>query len=265
MQIQEYVKPSDLEQAYALLTAGKTNRIIGGCTFLRKTNVRIKTAIDLEACGLDYIRQEGDTLTIGAYTSLRTVETSPLLEEIFGSVFRDVTEHLIGVQLRNMITLGAHAYSRYGFSDINTLLLALDAKIRLYHEGVVSYADFMAREHLEKDILVEVILSAKPCKAKVQMMRKSYSDYSIFCLAMMRDADGWRIAAGVRPGRAKLAVKTMAHLNANQITPDQGSALGQMAADELTFGTNYRGSAAYRKALCTTFVKRGVEELADEN
>jgi CO/xanthine dehydrogenase FAD-binding subunit len=34
---------------------------------------------------------------------------------------------------------------------------------------------------------------------------------------------------------------------------------GAAAAEELTFGDNTRGSAAYRKALCKTLVKRAIE------
>ena len=33
MQIREYQKPATLDEAYALLVKGKTNRILGGCTF----------------------------------------------------------------------------------------------------------------------------------------------------------------------------------------------------------------------------------------
>ena len=65
MQIREYQKPATLDEAYALLVKGKTNRILGGCTFLKRTNVKIGTAIDLSACGLDYIRETEEAVMIG--------------------------------------------------------------------------------------------------------------------------------------------------------------------------------------------------------
>ena len=88
MQIREYQKPATLDEAYALLVKGKTNRILGGCTFLKRTNVKIGTAIDLSACGLDYIRETEEAVMIGAYTSLRDIETSAVILENFGPALR---------------------------------------------------------------------------------------------------------------------------------------------------------------------------------
>ena len=118
MQIREYQKPATLDEAYALLVKGKTNRILGGCTFLKRTNVKIGTAIDLSACGLDYIRETEEAVMIGAYTSLRDIETSAVILENFGPALREVLEHLIGVQLRNVITIGAHVASRFGQESV---------------------------------------------------------------------------------------------------------------------------------------------------
>ena len=71
MQIREYQKPATLDEAYALLVKGKTNRILGGCTFLKRTNVKIGTAIDLSACGLDYIRETEEAVMIGLLAGYR--------------------------------------------------------------------------------------------------------------------------------------------------------------------------------------------------
>ena len=209
MQIREYQKPATLDEAYALLVKGKTNRILGGCTFLKRTNVKIGTAIDLSACGLDYIRETEEAVMIGAYTSLRDIETSAVILENFGPALREVLEHLIGVQLRNVITIGAHVASRFGFSDIIPTLLAMNASLRFYRGGVKSLWAYMNEDAPERDILLEIVLPKEGRRTKVQMMRLSYNDYSIFCLAASRVKENWIIAAGVFPGRAKLAEKTM--------------------------------------------------------
>lgn len=265
MQIREYRKPATLEEAYALLTKGKTNRILGGCTFLKRTNVKIGTAIDLADCGLSYIRETANTVAIGAYTSLRQIETSEVLLREFGTVLREPLEHLIGVQLRNAITIGAHVASRFGFSDIIPTLLALNASVRFYHGGVKSLWDYMREDVPEKDILVEVLLPKEGRRAKVQMMRLSYNDYSVFCLAMSRAGENWIVSAGVFPGRAKLAERTMAEMNAGHVTGADASVLAEHIASEYHFGSNYRGTAEYRKELCRVFARRAIEELADEN
>lgn len=265
MQIREYRKPATLEEAYALLTKGKTNRILGGCTFLKRTNIKIGTAIDLADCGLSYIRETEDMIAIGAYTSLREIETSEVLLREFGTVLREPLEHLIGVQLRNAITIGAHVASRFGFSDIIPTLLALNASVRFYHGGVKSLWDYMREDVPEKDILVEVLLPKEGRRAKVQMMRLSYNDYSVFCLAMSRAGENWIVSAGVFPGRAKLAERTMAEMNAGHVTGADASILAEHIVSEYRFGSNYRGTAEYRRELCRVFARRAIEELADEN
>lgn len=265
MQVQEYVKPASLDEAYELLKKAKTNHIIGGCTFLRKINRKVKTAIDLSDCGLDYIIEEEDCVRIGAYTSLHTIETSPVVLENFGTMLAEAMEHLIGVQLRNMITIGGHMYSRFGFSDINTVMLALNAKIRLYQGGIVEYKDFMQLVRPEKDIMVEVILPKEQRRGKVQMMRTSYNDYSIFCLAVSRSGNDWLISAGVLPGRPKLVTGVMDYLKETPITKKDADRVADMVVSQLHFGSNYRGSAEYRRSLCQVFAKRAIKELADED
>lgn len=264
MQIREYVRPVNLEEAYALLMRGKANRILGGCTFLKRTNLKIGTAIDLGRCGLDYIRlsQDKTQVEIGAYTSLREVETSALLRDLFGDMLSEALRHLIGVQLRNLITLGAHVASRFGFSDMIPVLLALNARVRFYHSGEKTLESYLEEERPEKDILVEIIIPLEGQRGKVQMMRLSYNDYSIFCLAVSRGKVGWRVAGGNFPGRAKLAHETMRQLNKSDRPGEAAAVLADLAAEEFHFGSNYRGSAEYRKELCRVFARRAIEELS---
>ena len=266
VEIREYVKATDLDSAYALLQKSKTNLILGGCTFLKRTRKRVGTAIDLKDCGLSYIRETDTQVEIGAYTSLRELETSPLILERFGNAFQQAVEHLIGVQLRDAITIGGHVYSRFGFSDIIPTLLALNARIRFYHEGEKSLWEYLQQEKRSRDILVEIILPKEGRRSVVQMMRSSYNDYSIFCLAVSRsEAGNWIVAGGVFPGRAKLALETMEEMNRSAVTRDQAQKLAQKIADGFTFGDNYRGSGAYRKQLCRVFARRAIEELANED
>lgn len=261
MEIREYAKPENLEQAYELLCKNRSNRLLGGCTFLNRTHLRINVAIDLAACGLDYIREDEAGVAIGAYTSLRAVETSPIVRQNFGEMLSQPLEHLVGVQLRNAITIGAHVASRFGFSDLIPTLLALHASVRFYHGGVKTLWAYMQEKKLEKDILVEILLPKEKRRGLVQMMRRSYSDYSIFCLAMSRAGTDWIIAGGIFPGRAKLAEKTMAKLRAGPVDPRDARDLAAQITAEYRFGSNYRGSADYRRALCQVFARRGIEVL----
>lgn len=264
MEIKEYRRAASLDEAYALLSKSPQNCVLGGCTFLRKTQRAVNLAIDLTDLGLRYICETGDEVRIGAYTTLRDMELSPVIPAAFGTVFHEAFRHLIGVQLRTHITIGAHVYARFGFSDLIPVLLSLNTRVRLYRGGEMPLNDFLlaGAKDVKGDILIELIVPKEGRAAKVQMMRSSYNDYSILCLAVSRVGDDWIIASGARPSRAALAPETMAALRHTPPTPETIPALAQSVADEFRFGTNLRGSAEYRRALCAVFARRALEELS---
>ncbi|MDR3146605.1 MAG: FAD binding domain-containing protein [Treponema sp.] len=263
MKIREYRRAASLEEAWALLGESKDNCVLGGGVFLHKTSRQINIAVDLVDCGLCYIRETDADVLIGAYTCLRDIETSPLIRREFGSAFTEVLRHLIGVQLRNHITIGAHVYARFGFSDIIPVLLALNAGICLFRHGGMTLKDFMRAEArtFKGDILTEIRIPKEGRKTKVQMMRNSYADYSILCLAVSRSGGDWIVVAGARPGGAAFAEGAMSRLRSAPVSAEAIPALAEEIAGEFRFGDNFRASAEYRKELCLVFARRALEEL----
>jgi CO/xanthine dehydrogenase FAD-binding subunit len=275
VEIKEYRRAGSLEEAWELLQKSRHNRLLGGCTFLRRTRLVIQTGVDLMDLGLEYIRETGEDIRVGACTSLRDMETSAILRREFNGAFTLLLKHFIGVQLRSHITIGAHVYSRFGFSDIIPVLMALHARVRLYRGGELSLEDFMSKpdKDIRADILTEIILPKEKRRVSFRMMRTSFNDYSLLCLAMSRrDGAGhgeWIIAAGVRPGRAVLAETAMARLEdpALEETIQSGGGDDLLAdtasgiAMECNFGSNIRASGEYRRELCTVFARRIIREL----
>ena len=70
-----YVKPKDLEEAFAL-NAGKSAVIAGGFCFLRLQQKNIGTLLDLKELLSDQIEETGDGFRIGAMVSLRQIYQS---------------------------------------------------------------------------------------------------------------------------------------------------------------------------------------------
>lgn len=264
MNIREYARPATLDEAYELIKKGRANRLIGGCTFLKRTKLNIKTAVDLMDCGLDYITEDNEAVHIGAYASLHEVETSQAVRQAAGSMLEEAMSHLIGVQLRNQIRIGAHVASRYGFSDIIPTLLALNARVCFFKGGEKTLWAYMQEKITPKtprDILTEIILPKENRRGKTQMMRLSYADYSIFCMSVSRAENGWILAGGNFPGPARLAEEVMAEMNQPGAFIGDPDYWAQKTADSFTFGSNWRGSAEYRRELCRIFTGRAIEEL----
>lgn len=132
--IKNYLRPKTPQEAYDLVQK-RSNVILGGMLWLKMQNRRVDTAIDLQDLGLSYIRQEEDGVHIGAMTSLRTLETSPILNDLTQGAAAEAVKPIVGVQFRNCATVGGSLYGRFGFSDVLTLFLAWDAQVVLYGAG----------------------------------------------------------------------------------------------------------------------------------
>lgn len=254
------VQPDTLEEAYGILTEKPNNTVLGGCAFLKMGRKRINTGIDLSRLKLDEIREQDDFIEIGAMTSLRDVETHPLLQKYFNGVLSQAVEEIIGVQFRNGVTVGATVYSRYGFSDLLTALLALDTEVELYKAGRMPLSDFLVKP-APKDLLVKLWLKKSKRQAAFLSFRNSASDYPVINAAVSRLDKEWKIAVGARPGRAALAGEASKRLAQEIPTADVIEDAALVTAEELSFGTNARGTGAYRQALCQVLVKRGIMEV----
>ena len=139
--IREYVRPASLEEAWAL-NQKRTSRVIGGMLWLKMQNTAVGTAIDLSGLGLDTIGETPEGFAVGAMTSLRALETHAGLNEYTDGAVREALRRIVGVQFRATATIGGSVYGRFGFSDVLTLLLALNASVELYKGGIVPLARF---------------------------------------------------------------------------------------------------------------------------
>ncbi|KJR49455.1 Xanthine dehydrogenase, FAD binding subunit [Desulfosporosinus sp. I2] len=256
----DLVQPNNLDEAYQILSDKRNNTILGGCAFLKMGKKRINTGVDLTNLKLSYIQERDNFIEIGAMTSLRELETHPLLKEYYNGVLPQSVRDIIGVQFRNGVTVGASVYSKYGFSDLITALLCLDTEVELFKAGRMPLADFLTMPKA-KDILVRLWIKKTLRQAIYLSFRSSASDYSVLNVAVSKLDNHWTIAVGARPSKAAIAVSASAMLSQEVLTLEEIEEIAQKASEELSFGTNQRGTATYRKALCKALVKRGIMEV----
>ena len=184
MTIREYKRAESLEEAWQL-NQKKANRILGGMIWLKMETINVGTAIDLSGLGLDTIEETDVGFSIGAMVTLRQLETHPGLKAFTHGAVREALRHIVGVQLRNLATVGGSIYSRFGFSDVLTLFLAMDCSVELYKGGIVPLREYAERPY-DRDIVVRLLV------------RKEAADY---CYQSVRMA-----ATGLRwvPARSRL-------------------------------------------------------------
>ncbi len=260
--IRKYFFPETIEEAYETLMEKKSNALIGGGAYLKLGSKAMGTAVDLSKVGLDYIREEESAFEIGAMTTFSTVMLHEGLNKHFDNLFQRAIEDIVGMQLKNMVTIGATIYSRYGFSDFLTALLVTNTKVKLFNAGWISLNAFLENGPEKRDILEKIRIEKTNGLYRFQDLRGSSSDYSIINLALSKEKDAYRIAVGARPGRAKLAVKTMDFLQEREVTAENMEKAGAILSEEVVFGTNGRGSKEYRKAMAKVLLKKALQEVS---
>ncbi len=257
----ELVQPTSLEEAYEILTRRKNNIVIGGSAFLRMGKKRIGTGIDLSALNLNLIEESSDYIEIGAMTTLRDLEVSPILNKYFDGVLPKSVRDIIGVQFRNVVTVGGSVFSRYGFSDLIVGLLALETEVELYKGGRMLLEKFLNKDY-EKDILVKLYIKKNNVNAVYKCMRNSRSDYPILNMSVSKTDNNFKICVGARPQRATVAYKASEFLSNNELNEENIVKASEIASEELVFGSNMRASKEYRKAVCKSLVKNALMEVS---
>lgn len=245
-QYKNYVIAQTLDEAYAL-NAKKSTVIVAGNMWLRMCGMRRQTALDLSELGLDYIKEDEQGFTVGAMTTLRTMETHPALNAAFGGVFARAFEPIVGTQFRNGATVGGSVFSRFGFSDVSTLLLAMGAKVVTHARGEVPLDEFQ-KEKWDRDILTAIRIE-KGRSAAIESVRLSKTDIPVLVCAASADERGVRVVLGSRPARAVIVTE-----NAR---PEELDYM-RMAAD-VPMGSNARASEAYRRKVAPVLMERAVQ------
>ena len=243
---EDYVKVDSLSEAYELCQK-RSSLVVGGMVWLKMTSVTKRTIVDLSGLGLDKIEETKEEFRIGAMCTLRQLETDQGLDQYFGGVFKECTRHIVGVQMRNLATVGGSIYSRFGFSDILTCLMALDTYVELYLEE-------FAKMKYSRDILVRIIIKKDGRKAAYTTQRNSETDFPVIACCVSRWGNDWYVAVGARPGRAQVV----------KIRDDGYDSLAQLAgeaADSFTYGSNTRASGQYRRQLAAVYTRRLMERL----
>jgi xanthine dehydrogenase YagS FAD-binding subunit len=109
----DYMEPKSLEEAVAFLEEhrGKARVLAGGTDLLGAMKDRVDTPevlVNIGSIGdLDYIRETGGTLTIGALTKLRSIVASPILQDRY-NMLSQASSGVGGPAIRNMGTIAGN-------------------------------------------------------------------------------------------------------------------------------------------------------------
>ena len=286
MQPFDYARPETFEEASALLARAqdgggcKVCILAGGTELLPRLEAGVLTPILV----VDIKRLPGLSelwfdpihgLTIGAAVTLRRLGTHPDVRRLYG-LFLDVYEVMGVPQVRNRGTVGGNLCNASPAADTAPALLCYDAVCRISGpegERSVPLEEFLIGPKQTAlgpgDLLVSLHLPPPTGRAagvyqKLRMAKGGHLGLvNAAVLAQIGDESGanWRIALGAVGPRPFRAHKAEAALQHGRGAPDAATirtaaALAQEAAEPID---DLRATAAYRRAMVTVLVRRGIE------
>lgn len=267
IKINDYRLVESLEEAYEL-NQKKNNRILGGMLWLKMGRGRVGTAIDLSGLGLDKIEENEEEISIGCMVTLRQMETNEGMIAYTNGAVKEALRHIVGVQFRNVATVGGSIYGRYGFSDVLTFFMAMETYVELYKGGILPIAEF-AEKGCGRDIVVRLIVKKVPGKLYYQSVRNTQTDFPVLtCSSFLPEEKerGLVMAFGARPGRAVLLEGIGDFFREQKICPEhitgeQAELFGDFAGKQIVTASNLRGSKEYRSHLVEVLAQRAVLTL----
>jgi len=282
----EYLAPKTLEEALTMFSQydEEERKVIAGgqslLIILRQRLITPKYLIDIKGISeLDYIKfDEKEGLKIGALTTHRSVEKSPVIQKEF-SVLAEMEGNIANVETRNWGTIGGDIAHCDPCADPIPVLIALNARLKmngLNGERIVDAEDFAVDfyetvlQHDELFTEIQVPILPPNTGVKYTKFNQIAGDLALASVAMSITLDkdkktcsDVRIALGgvaPAPMRAKNAE---AILKGKKITDALLTEAGQAASEEASPTADIQASEEYRRDLVKVLVKRvGNEALA---
>lgn len=278
-----YEAPSSLEGALALLQKyGADAKIMsGGHSLIPMMKLRLATpdhVIDISGIqGMEYIREEGGFLRIGALTKEVDLEESTLIQHKY-PLIADATKMIADPSVRNLATVGGNLAHGDAANDHPAVMLALRASIIASGPGgdrEISIDDFFLgffTTALEaNEILTEIRVPIPPAHsggAYLKMERK-VGDYATAATAVQLSLDpngrctqiGIALtnvsAAPMRASRSEDA------LRGQVITEDLIQQAAKMAAQDCDPNPDLRGSIEYKRSIVKTLTARAIHKALE--
>jgi len=268
----DYQRPTSLDEALRLLAQSEDAKLLaGGHSLIPAMKLRLaqpKTVIDIgRIAGLNYIRDSGTQIALGAMVTHYEIESSRLIQEKC-PLLAEVAPQIGDVQVRHKGTLGGSLVHADPAADWPAAILALDAQLEIAGpngrrtvKATEFFVDMMQSAVQPNEILCEirVPITAKSV-AYVKFAQKA-SGFAIAGAAVVVDKANRTVAIGItgiapKPYRAT-AVENA--LKGKDLTPEAIRGAATRVIDEAEPLNDIHASAEFRAHLAQVTCRRALE------
>ncbi len=275
----DYHSPTTLDEAVALLDRlGDDAKVLaGGQSLIPAMRFRLaapETLIDLNRLSdLEYVREEGGQLKIGALTRESALEASEVVQKRY-PLLADAARVIADPLVRNLATVGGNIAHADPANDHPAVMLAYGAEVVARGpagERTIPVDDFFTdlfeTSLAASEILTEIrIPSPGPGSGGAYLkVERKVGDYAVSAVAVQLALDGDQIAS-VRIGLTNVnpvpmrATGAEAALAGRAPSDDVLEAAGRAAAAECDPSPDLRGSVEYKRDLTRVLLKRAVRK-----
>jgi carbon-monoxide dehydrogenase medium subunit len=270
----EYTAPKTLDEAVALAEGG-AKLLAGGMSLIPMMKLRLAAPEHLVDLGrikdLNYIREEGGALHIGATATHHSVESSALVRAKC-PLLAETASAIGDVQVRNMGTMGGSVAHADPSADYPAALQALEAKVVIRGakgERTVSTADFFVDSFattLEPgEIIREIVVPVEEAGVGTSYQKnvQPASGFAIVGVAVRIKRSGGKITLA-RIGmtglsnigyRATAAEKVLEGTEGSLADVAMAAGLVSQGADA---NSDLHASSDYRKHLAAVYAARAI-------
>jgi len=271
----DYERATSLEGAIASLKQHEDSRVVaGGHSLLPMMKLRLahpSRLIDInDLTELQYIREDGDEIAIGALTRHCELLDSELLWSKLPA-FRDAEQVIADPVVRNRGTIGGSLCQADPSEDLSAVCTTLDASCLIRGsagERVVSMTEFYRGPYEtavgEAEMLTEVRFPVRPHGSSAyEKVGRRAGDWAVVSCGVAVWVEGGAITdarvglAAVGPNTTGIPAISRA-LRGRPPSEDLYAEAGAIAADYCTPVTDQRGSAGYKKHLAAELTRRAL-------
>ena len=277
----EYHQPASLEDALSLVDRhGDDARLISGGTaliqFMKQRLAQPAHLVSLAGIpGLDYIREEDGELRIGALATMRSVETSALVQER-APLVAETLGRVATVRIRNMATIGGGLAHADPNQDPPPTLIALGSSVVLRSSAGERnvplsgfFVDYYETTLRAGEVVTELRIPIPPPNARgafIKFLPRTADDYATVSVAAVLEMGegGLCQAAHIVLGSAGttpvVATSTQDALNGNILMDGLVANAAEGVAGQVSPLDDFRGSSEYKRDMAVVFTRRAVEQ-----
>lgn len=276
----KFYSPASLKEALQLYKSLSDVRILAGGTFIVNTlkslkNKGFKTPENIISLRkipeLKGIFEDGKELTLGSMTTITELFESPKIAEIF-PVLRTACRNIATTPVRNMATVGGNLTCRYTWTELGTVLMALDAQMHFADssgkEETISLEEFFKNQAKSSKILKSVsIKHEKDALASYQRVQKSSQvDIPLLAVCIKTNlSQGRFINTRVVVNNGLEFAKRDLKLEAFLDSADLNNRTAVLALDHLDATIYDKKEDDYKKTMFRVSIKNGINEILKDS